>query len=331
MLQGQIVRSPLQSTVLEGNALGDPTLREVLVYLPPGYDADTTRYPAVMLLPGFAATHQSMLGYSPWKPNTVERFEAQILAKETRPAILVMPDASNRWGGSQFLDSAATGAYQTYLCDEVWPHVDKTFRTIPKRDGRAVIGRSSGGFGALRMAMDRPDVVGAVGSHCGDAAFEVSMRPMLTNAAIAIRQAGGLTAFAERVVQGGPRGGGEFDAIFVLACSAAYAPSKSAPPHCDLPMHVGTGALVPDVWARWIEHDPLTRIEKGAPALKTMATIFLDSGNRDEHGLQFAALAMRDEMKRVGVDCVCEEYDGGHRGTSYRYERSLPLLLESLA
>lgn len=330
MLRGRVVRSVLESVCLKGNPLGDPHVREVLVYLPPDYDESERRYPQVMLLPGFAATHQSMLGWSAWKPNTIERFEQQVLAGETPPALLVMPDAANRWGGSQFVDSAATGRYQTYLCDEVFAHVDSHFRTVPTREGRAVIGRSSGGFGALRIAMDRPETVGAVGSHCGDAAFEVSMRPMLLPAAIAIEQAGGLATFAERVVQGGPRGGGQFDAIFVLACSAAYAPEDGPAPYCALPMRTDTGELIDDAWAKWLAHDPLPRIPSCADALKRMSGIFLDSGDRDEHGLQYAARLMRDAMKTAGVDVHHEEYEGGHRGTSYRYERSLPWLIERL-
>jgi len=115
MLQGRVHRSVLESTCLKDNRLGDPHVREVLVYTPPGYEDDGARLPVVMLLPGFAATHQSMLGWSAWKPNTIERFEEQVLAGETAPALLVMPDAANRWGGSQFVDSPATGRYQTYL------------------------------------------------------------------------------------------------------------------------------------------------------------------------------------------------------------------------
>ncbi|HJL50142.1 MAG TPA: alpha/beta hydrolase-fold protein, partial [Polyangiaceae bacterium LLY-WYZ-15_(1-7)] len=245
MLHGRIVESRLESAVLKDNPLGDPHVRDVLVYLPPGYDEGDARYPTVTMLPGFAATHRSVLGFSPWKPNTVERFDAQIVAGECPPAILVLPDCMTRWGGSQFVDSAATGAYQTYLAEEVLPHVDATFRTIPKREARAVVGRSSGGFGALRLGLDRPDVVAVVGSHAGDAAFDVSMRPMLLPAAIAIAAAGGLEAFAERVVDGGPRGGMEFDGVFVLASSAAYAPEPAAPaPHCALPMDLRTSELL---------------------------------------------------------------------------------------
>jgi len=272
-----------------------------------------------------------MLGYSPWKPNTVELFDRLVKEGTCPPAYLVMPDCTTRWGGSQFIDSPATGPYQTYLADEVIPYVDARYHTIPERESRAVAGRSSGGFGALRLGMDRPDCVSVLGSHAGDAAFELSMRPMLTSAAIGLAKAGGLTAFTERLPQGGPRGSAEFDAVFVLASSAAYAPDPSAPfPHVALPFDEETGSLRPEVWQRWLEHDPLTRIPNHREALQMMSLVFLDAGDVDEHGLQFAARQLASALDAIKVPLVHEEYSGGHRHTSYRYERSLPLMINAL-
>jgi enterochelin esterase family protein len=330
-VHGRVVESRLESRVLRGNRLGDPHVRDLLVYLPPGYDPAGPRLPSVLVLPGFAANHRSIVGFDPWKPNTVEAFDAQIVAGESPPALLVLPDCVTRWGGSQFLDSAATGAYQTYLADEVIPHVDRTFRTIPAREGRAVVGKSSGGFGALRLGMDRPELVSAIGSHAGDAAFEITMRPLLTTAAIAMAKAGGLGAFAERVVQGGPRGAMEFDAVFVLAASAAYAPEPSNdPPFCALPVDLATGELVPEVWARWLAHDPLRLVDARADALRSMRAVYLDAGDVDEHGLCFAARALEASLAKHGAPVVRHEFEGGHRGTSGRYAVSLPFLIEAL-
>ncbi len=328
MLRGRIERTRLDSRLLRDNKLGDSHVREVLVYVPPG---DHVRLPTVLLLTGFASTHHNVLGYSPWKTNTVQAFERQVLAGECPPAILVLPDCMTRWGGSQFLDSSATGRYQSYLADEIIPHVDANFPTIPKREARAVVGRSSGGFGALRLGMDRPELVSVLGSHAGDAAFDVSMRPMLTHAAIAIDRAGGLAEFCERVVEGGPRDAFEFDAIFVLASSAAYAPDPDAPfPHCALPFDVRTAQLEATVWNRWLAHDPLRLVPERREALRQMRLVYLDAGNRDEHGLHFAARLLHDALREIGAAVHFEEFEGGHRGTSFRYETSLPRLIEAL-
>ncbi|MGF1467995.1 MAG: alpha/beta hydrolase [Sandaracinaceae bacterium] len=330
MLRGRIELPRLESRLLEGNPLGDPSEREALVYLPPSYDG-RRRFPVVMVLPPYGAGHRSLLSFRLWEPTLFERYERLVAAGASREAILVVPDALTRWGGSQFLDSTATGPYQSYLVDEVLPFVDGAYRTIPERAGRAVVGRSSGGFGALRLGLDRPEAFLAYGSHAGDAAFELSLRPLLVPTAIAIEQAGGLIAFGERVGREGP-GRGEFEAVMTLACAAAYAPAPERGwPFVELPFALRTAALDPEAWARWTAHDPLTRLGAEPAALGEAALVFLDAGDRDEHGLQFAARALADALAGRGVPVEHEEFPGGHRGTSHRYEASLPRLIAALA
>lgn len=340
-LKGSLHAPTLESRILADNALGDPHARSLYVYTPPSA-GEGERLPVVIMLPGFAGNHRSVLSYSPWKPNTLERLDAQIAAGECPPAIVALPDCMTRWGGSQFVNSPAQGDYQRYLADEVVPFLDEHFPTIAAPLGRTVVGRSSGGFGALRLAMDRPGLVGAVASHAGDVAFDVSMRPMLVSAAIGFERAGGLAAFARSVTESddhgglrGPRGTNGFDALIVLAMAAAYSPNMEAPfPHVDLPIDVATGELVEEVWARWMAQDPLARLERDTDAREAMrglAMTYLDAGNRDEHGLHYGARLLRDALLDTDAKVIHEEFEAGHRGTSYRYERSLPALLGALA
>jgi len=329
LMKGRVVRTSHESQCLRDNPLGDPHERDLYVYLPPQYDG-SARFPVVMMLAGFGSTNHSIAAWSPWQPNTIELFDRLICEGQCKPAILVLPDCFNRWGGSQFIDSEGSGRYQTYLADEVFAFVDKEFQTIPDREARAVVGRSSGGFGALRLGMDRPDVVSVIGSHAGDAAFEVSMRPMLTSAAIAMDLAGGLRAFAEEIPSAGPKHATQFDAIFVLAASAAYSPDPTEFPLAQIPMNPATGELRGEVWTRWLEHDPLQRIAASEAALQAMSLIYVDAGNRDEHGLHFAARMLNEALSERGLPVHYEEYEGGHRGTSWRYEVSLPQIVEAL-
>jgi enterochelin esterase-like enzyme len=328
-MQGRVVRTSHESLCLSDNPLGDPHERELYVYLPPQY-AGTQRFPVVMMLAGFGSTNHSIASWSPWKPNTVELFDRLVADGRSKPAILVLPDCFNRWGGSQFIDSEGTGRYQTYLAEEIIPFIDAEFQTIPAREARAVVGRSSGGFGALRLGMDRPEVVSVIGSHAGDAAFEVSMRPMLTSAAIAIDMAGGLEEFARNIPVAGPQNATQFDAIFVLAAAAAYSPDPRAFPFAEIPMDPANGELRDEVWARWLQHDPLRRIDSATAALRTMSLIYMDAGNQDEHGLHFAARMLNDALGERGLPVRYEEFDGGHRGTSWRYEVSLPQIVDAL-
>lgn len=328
VLKGTIHTPVLKSRILAGAKFAEPLDRELLVYVPPSYDADKDRLPVVTMLPAFGASHRSALGYSPWKPNTFERLEALILAGECPPAILVVPDVMTRWGGGQFVDSATSGRWQSFLAEELIPFVDNNFRTIPEASGRGVVGRSSGGFGALRLAMDRPGLVSAVASHAGDASFEISMRPMLTGAAVAFRE--GIEAFAKRIDARGPKTPFDFDGLSVLACSAAYAPNGAATfPHCDLPIRAD-GSLEAEAWQSWLAHDPARRIPESAKAMAALSLVFIDAGEDDEHGLQFAAAKLRDALMAVDAPVEYEEHVGGHRGTSWRYEVSLPKIIRSL-
>jgi enterochelin esterase family protein len=284
-----------------------------------------------MILPGFGANHRSIVSYDIWKPNLLERFETLLAAGACEPAILVLPDAITRWGGSQFVDSSATGRYQSYLAEEVVAHVDGAHRTIPLPEARAVVGRSSGGFGALRLGMDRPDVFSVVGSHAGDAAFEVTLRPLFLKAAIAFASAGGIAAFCERVSEAGPRSA-DFDGLFFVAAAAAYAPEPDAPsPHAAMPFDERTGELLPAIWDRYLAHDPVVRAASSTDALAQLRCVYLDAGDADEYGAQFGARRLFEVMRAHVANLHFEEFPGGHRGTSYRYDDSLPHLVAALA
>ena len=332
MLRGRLEYPLLRSALLRGNPLLDPTDREVLVYLPPSYDETRPRrYPLVMILPAYAANHRTLAGFRLWEKNVFELYEQLLARAECIEAILVVPDAVNRWGGSQFLDSPASGAYQAFVVEEVLPFVDQLYRTIPRREARAIVGRSSGGFGALRIGIDRPDAFAAIGSHAGDALFEASIRPTFTSIATTLDREGTLERFVTRVGASGPTGAADFETLAMVATCAAYAPEMSAPfPHCALPVDARTGLPIDEVWQRFLDHDPVVLLERFPSALTRAALVYLDAGDRDEHGLHFGARRMAELCRARGARLFHEEFAGGHRGTTARYAISLPKLIEVL-
>jgi enterochelin esterase family protein len=326
-LAGRIDRHLVDSRLLRNNPLGDPHERELYVYVPPGYDdAPRARYPLLVALAGYFGTNHSLLNYEFLQPNAVERFDRLIREGRMKPALLALPDAINRWGGSQFIDSAATGPYQSYLADEIVPWIDAHYRTIPAREARAVVGRSSGGFGALRLGIDRPEVFGAIGSHAGDSAFETSILPELPAAAIAYDRAGGLAGFVARFEQ--ERARVDFTGLMMLAYAAAYAPApEAALPFCELPFDPRSAELLPSVWRRFMAHDPIECLRRDPTALRDATLVYLDAGDRDEHGLHFGTRRLAQLLSARGARVHHEEFAGGHRGTAHRYDVSWPLLL----
>ena len=109
---------------------------------------------------------------APFRQPFTETADAVFAAGQAPPAIVVYVDAWTAYGGSQFVDSPGTGRYHSYLCEEIVPWVDAHYRTIADRDHRAIMGKSSGGFGAMITPMLRPDLFGALATHAGDTLYE---------------------------------------------------------------------------------------------------------------------------------------------------------------
>src|SRR5204863_5517920 len=120
--------------------------------------------------------------------------------------------------------------------------------------------KSSGGYGAMVVPMMRPDVFGGLASHAGDALFECCYLPQFREAARQLRDdyEGSYEVFFERLADADPI---SFDKhgtpLEVYGCAACYSPDPGRPGKALLPFEVATGKLVDDVWARWLELDPV--------------------------------------------------------------------------
>ncbi len=175
-LAGRLDEHELDSAALAGNPLGDPSRRPLWVYVPPG--AGDEPMPAIYLIQGMTGQIDMWRNRSAFRPTLLE------LVDDLRaPARIVFVDAWTSLGGSQFLDSPATGNYHTYLCDEVVPFVDARYPT----SARGITGKSSGGYGAMVTPMLRPDLFHGLGTHAGDALFEVCYLPEFSESARALR------------------------------------------------------------------------------------------------------------------------------------------------
>ena len=152
----QVIIETITSEVLRDNPLGDPPTRRVPVYLPPGYADTQARYPVVYLLTGFTGRGTFLLNDSTFDENIQERMDRLIAKGEVQPMILVMPDGFTRYGGSQYLNSSATGRYEDHLIEELVPFIDGHYRTRAEAGYRAIAGKSSGGYGAIVQAMRHP-------------------------------------------------------------------------------------------------------------------------------------------------------------------------------
>ncbi|HSP95759.1 MAG TPA: alpha/beta hydrolase-fold protein [Candidatus Dormibacteraeota bacterium] len=323
-----ITIATVSSQVLRGNRMGDPHERRVPIYLPPDYDTSGTRYPVVYFLAGFSGGGTFLLSESLWGETLAQRIDRLVRARTIRPMIVVLADCLTRLGGSQYINSAATGRYEDHLVAELVPFVDATFRTIAERERRAVMGKSSGGYGATVLAMRHPEVFAAAADHSGDKYFELCYKADIPPAVAALARydhspARFLAGFPQPSLE---RGRHWFALVNMLAMASCYSPNADSEVGFDLPFDPRTGELRDAVWVRWLAHDPITLAAAHAEALKRLQLYFLDCGRWDEHHLQLGNRIYCDRLTALGVPHVYEEFEGGHMNVAHRYEVSLQRL-----
>ena len=125
--------------------------------------------PSVYFLHGFSGSARGWTNVSAFQPSVPERLDALVASGALPPIVGVFVDGWSALGGSQWLNSEAIGRYRDYVARDVVTFVDGRCRTVPRAAARAVVGKSSGGYGALVMGAHHPDVFGHVASHAGDA------------------------------------------------------------------------------------------------------------------------------------------------------------------
>lgn len=329
----RIEQTNLESHVLRDNPLGDPYLRPVTAYLPPGHDdLSYRRYPTVYLLSSHGHTGQGLMNWRPWDVDIKTQLDRLFESGLIGPMIVIMPDMWTRFGGSQYINSLGMGRYEDYLIDEIIPMVDRNYRTIPSRNHRGILGRSSGGFGAITQAMHHPEVFSAVACHSGDLYWEFTCLPAISRMHQQLERYGGLDAFIQAIPTIRPKDHTFWDLVMTVCWAAAFGGSLDEPRGFDLPIDPHTGALNEAVWQNWLAHDPIRKLDHAvyADALRQMRWIYIDAGVYDEYQLQVGARLLHHKLNALGIPHNHAEYADSHRDTHYRYAESLPRLYEAL-
>lgn len=304
------------SAALIGNAWGDPSERDVIIYTPSG---STGRdLPAILLLPAYAGTGEKLQARGLSDVPMSARLD-RLIADGCPPFVAVMPDVMTTLGGCQYVDSAGIGRYATWLADEVPAFVDATVGT----NGRwGVAGRSSGGFGAIHLALERPGAFRVVGCHSGDMGFDLCYLADLAPALRGFAAAGGLDRFVAAFWAKDEPSPADFAALNLLCMACAYGGDASQTPiPARLPIDATTGEVDFDVIRGWFRFDPVVR---DVSALARLDGLWLDVGDRDEHGLHYGARRLVRRLVAAGIGHRYEEFPGGHRGNLRRWDLSLP-------
>lgn len=124
------------------------------IYVPAAYEqSKDMRLPVTYWLHGIGGAQTGI-------PMLIQRFDAAIEAGKTPPMLIVFVNGVRN---SFYCDSADGKApVETVIINDLIPHIDSTYRTVARRDGRIIEGFSMGGFGAAHLGFKYPQLFGAV-------------------------------------------------------------------------------------------------------------------------------------------------------------------------
>ncbi|MEM7098810.1 MAG: alpha/beta hydrolase-fold protein [Pseudomonadota bacterium] len=347
-LNGSVIHLEFQSEILKDNALGDPSLRQFPVYLPPSYNSrNKRRYPVLFDLAGFTGAGPGRVGWKNFEMSIPERLD-RLMSKSNMPhCIVVFPDCFTSYGGNQYINSGAVGNYADYLTKELIPFVDASFRTKPDRVHRGCYGKSSGGYGALIHGMRYSKFWGGIAAHSPDCYFELLYQTewpaVLTHLqrwktkppTRAQNSPGGddgrIARFLEYAFKTQRPSSMDITTLMMLCMTASYDPNHETKLGYTLPYDLNTGEVLPKRWQAWRKHDPLNMITKAAPKMRTLRAIFLDCGWLDQYHLHFGTRQLSAKMRQLNIVHKYQEFEGTHSGIDYRLDESLPYLARKLS
>ena len=154
--RGQVVQITIHSAALEHNRVKDSPDRAVSIYLPPDYDSETRRFSVLYLLHGYTGTERGWM--NPSYVGLPEMMDRLLRHHAIQPMIVIMPNCFNRFDGSFYTNSVLSGDWEDFIVRDLVSYVDAHYRTIVSPEGRGIAGHSMGGYGALRLGMDHPEV-----------------------------------------------------------------------------------------------------------------------------------------------------------------------------
>jgi S-formylglutathione hydrolase FrmB len=149
---------PVKTVEFDSPAVGRKMKYNIV--LPANYDQSTDRYPVLYLLHGYSSN------YTAWARMGVPAYA------RAYDLIVVMPDAGNSWYVNWAKsEDGQKNNWDDGIIKDLIGHVDATYRTIAKREGRAINGLSMGGYGGLMLGLKHPDLFCSIGTHSGAIAF----------------------------------------------------------------------------------------------------------------------------------------------------------------
>lgn len=311
--EGTVERIRVHAPSLVGNLQGNSAERDVVVYLPPSYEAESERrYPVVYQLHGWLPSAEQWAGMIDLEAGS----NRAIAAGSAREMIVVLPDALTVHEGSMYSDSVTTGDFEGFVAEDLVEYIDGNYRTLANRASRGLSGHSMGGYGTVRIAMKYPELYSSFYA--------------MSSCCLSPRQAdpGLMQAAAVQTLEDAESAG--IGTQVALSLAAAWSPNPNAPPlYFDFPVDED-GEERPLILAKWAANAPLAMIDQYIGNLRRYEAIALDVGLQD--GLIGDNRALDSVLSDYGIPHRFETYEGDHTNrVAERYEkRVLPFFSAEL-
>lgn len=343
---GATVCHEIPAPALAGSRLSEPTRQPLCVVTPPGYASGAARYPVVYYLPGFTTEVREYFdgSYDGW--DLGRELDRRPRSGALPESIVVVVNGRSRLGGSFYVDSRITGNWESHLLRDVLPFVDASYRTLPSRGGRALVGDSMGGSGALQLGMRHPERFSVVyalspGLFAADGLARSGLLAPHRAAATAwwrerlrvAPRSRSLPDLADTLLSSHQRFA--YQLVFTWAYAAAYAPDLA---ERWLPGLDAEAAQAPSASARAAAFeagfgDLERRVERFRDALRSLSGLGIDCGRNDRATwIPAGCEHLSRLLDEAGVEHSLEMHDGGHvdRLAERFAEHAMPYVLSRL-
>jgi S-formylglutathione hydrolase len=288
---------------LANSLLGDSPNRNVKVYLPPSYHKNKNkRYPTLYLLHGFGLTPEIWTTGSIQIQHTMDRLVAEDKVIEM---IIVMPNADTLYGGSYYMNSVTNGNWQDFISHDLVKFIDTKYRTDNNPDKRGIAGHSMGGFGALSIAFEVPEIFTSVYSMntcCFGLGGGIGITDKAWQESILIETFDDLSTASFK-----PR------AQFAIAAAVSPNP-ENAPFYLDLPFKYVKGKVTnaEPGFSKWANNMPLARVDRNIENIRQLHQIHFDSGKLDFPHIIRTNQILSDKLNANQIKHTVEVYEGNH-------------------
>lgn len=310
------------SSHLKGNPLEDTYEREIAIYLPPTYFEGQKEYPVIYVLPGFSRNHLFLTQKNFLEKSLAELVEELIKNREIPEVVVVCIDCSTKYGGSQYINSIGSGNYADYFYMEVIPYIQENYKVKKEKTGRAIIGKSSGGYGALVSLITKPEIFTIAGVIAPDVGFEYCYLSFLPKCIEIYKKFGGISNFCNNYQNLYPKNADYMLALSLIAMANCYSPNLNNQFKLDF-LCDDDNNFSYKIWEKWKKNDPLYLFDTFLSNIKLSKYITIKVGSHDEYNMHLGSRSLTAFLLKNKINHDFSEYDCEHSGSEYLFREIL--------